>query len=44
MLDGGELPGVASTVLDLCDYERSGQWHIVRAGPVGAGEIERILG
>jgi L-threonylcarbamoyladenylate synthase len=39
-LDGGELPGVASTVLDLGDYERSGAWRIVRAGPVGPAEIE----
>jgi L-threonylcarbamoyladenylate synthase len=43
VLDAGELPGVASTVLDLRDYERSGQWRIVRAGPVGPGEIERVL-
>jgi L-threonylcarbamoyladenylate synthase len=44
VLDGGELPGVASTVLDLRDYERSGEWRIVRAGPVGPGELGRALG
>ncbi len=44
VLDGGELSGAASTVIDLGDYERSGHWRIVREGPVGAGEIERILG
>jgi L-threonylcarbamoyladenylate synthase len=44
VLDGGELPGLASTVLDLRDYERSGEWRIVRAGPLGRGEIERMLG
>ncbi len=43
VLDGGELPGVASTVLDLRDYERSGEWRIVRAGPLGQAEIERML-
>jgi len=43
MLDGGELPGVASTVLDLRDYERSGRWRIVRAGPLGQAELERAL-
>jgi len=43
VLDGGELPGLASTVLDLRDYERSGEWRIVRAGPLGRGEIERML-
>ena len=43
VLDGGELPGVASTVLDLRDYELSGEWRIVRAGPLGPDEIERAL-
>jgi L-threonylcarbamoyladenylate synthase len=43
-LDGGELPGTASTVLDLRDYERAGRWDIVRAGPVGGEELERALG
>jgi len=44
VLDGGELPGIASTVLDLKDYERSGGWRIAREGPLGAAEIERLLG
>lgn len=43
LLDGGELPGIASTVLDLRDYERSGKWRIVREGPLGQTEIERVL-
>jgi L-threonylcarbamoyladenylate synthase len=43
-LDGGELPGIASTVLDLSDYERSGQWRVVRAGPIEETEIKQILG
>jgi L-threonylcarbamoyladenylate synthase len=43
VLDGGVLPGTASTVLDLRDYERTGRWSIVRAGPVGETEVERIL-
>jgi L-threonylcarbamoyladenylate synthase len=42
-LDGGELPGAASTVLDLRDYARAGEWRIVRAGPVTSGEIARRL-
>jgi L-threonylcarbamoyladenylate synthase len=42
-LDGGTLPGIASTVLDLRDYERSGEWHIVRDGPTGRDEIQQIL-
>lgn len=43
-LDGGELPGTASTVLDLGVYEERGEWRIVRAGPVAARELERALG
>ncbi|HYM44691.1 MAG TPA: Sua5/YciO/YrdC/YwlC family protein [Solirubrobacteraceae bacterium] len=43
VLDAGELPGLASTVLDLREYERSGQWRIVREGPVGRAELERAL-
>jgi len=44
VLDGGELPGVASTVLDLREYEADGRWRVVRAGPVGAAELQRALG
>ncbi len=43
VLDGGELPGLASTVLDLRDYERTGQWRIVRAGPLDRAQIQRML-
>lgn len=43
VLDGGELPGVASTVLDLREYELHGRWRIVREGPVGATEVQRAL-
>ena len=44
VLDGGELPGIASTVLDLRGYETDGRWRIVREGPVGPGELRRALG
>jgi L-threonylcarbamoyladenylate synthase len=43
VLDGGELPGAASTVIDLRDRERSGEWRIVRPGPLGQEDIERLL-
>ena len=34
VLDGGELPGVASTVLDLLDYEHEGPMaHRARGAP-----------
>jgi L-threonylcarbamoyladenylate synthase len=44
VIDGGELPGVASTVLDLRAYEREGRWRVVRAGPVAPTGLERALG
>jgi L-threonylcarbamoyladenylate synthase len=43
VLDGGELPGTASTVLDLRGYGHGGGWSILREGPVGQAELERIL-
>lgn len=43
VLDGGELPGTASTVLDLSGYERSGEWRIVRDGPLGRVALEHLL-
>jgi L-threonylcarbamoyladenylate synthase len=43
VLDGGELPGIASTVLDLRKYERDGVWRIVREGPIGRAALERAL-
>jgi L-threonylcarbamoyladenylate synthase len=44
VLDGGELPGIASTVLDLREYERDGRWRMVREGPIGRAGLERALG
>ena len=43
VLDGGELPGTASTVIDLSDYEQSGRWRIVREGPLDKGAITQRL-
>jgi L-threonylcarbamoyladenylate synthase len=43
VLDGGELPGTASTVIDLSGYEQNGNWRIVREGPLTRVEVERIL-
>jgi L-threonylcarbamoyladenylate synthase len=43
VLDGGELPGVPSTVLDLREYEQRGEWSIVREGPLARTDLERIL-
>jgi L-threonylcarbamoyladenylate synthase len=43
VLDGGELPGTASTVVDLRAFERDGDWRIVREGAVAPAAIERVL-
>ena len=39
VIDGGDLAGTPSTVIDLRDYERDGTWRIVRAGAVPAEVI-----
>jgi L-threonylcarbamoyladenylate synthase len=44
VLDGGELPGAPSTVVDLRGYEESGAWTIVRAGLVTPEAIGTFLG
>ena len=43
VLDGGEVPGVPSTVVDLTAYE-SGEWRVLREGALPRGELVRLLG
>jgi L-threonylcarbamoyladenylate synthase len=43
-LDAGPVDGLASTVLDLSDYDQGGGWRILRAGAAGAAEITAQLG
>jgi L-threonylcarbamoyladenylate synthase len=43
MLDGGELPGVPSSVVDLSDYAETGRWQLMREGALSAEMIERTL-
>jgi L-threonylcarbamoyladenylate synthase len=42
VLDGGELPGVPSTVLDLSRYER-GEWEVLRKGAVPSERLASLL-
>ena len=42
-IDGGELPGTPSTVVDLRSYEVDGEWSVVRAGAVGERELTEAL-
>jgi L-threonylcarbamoyladenylate synthase len=44
VLDGGDLPGVPSTVLDLRAFERRGDWTIVREGLVTAARVAAAVG
>lgn len=39
LVDGGELPGTPSTVVDLRRFEAAGEWMVVRAGAL---EVEAI--
>lgn len=42
-LDGGELPGTPSTVVDLRAYERGGGWSVLRTGAVAAEAVGTVL-
>ena len=43
VLDGGELPGTPSTVIDLREYAKSGEYAIVRQGLFPADEVASRL-
>lgn len=43
VIDGGELPGISSTVVDLTEYEEQGEWRVLRAGAVAAGDLADVL-
>jgi L-threonylcarbamoyladenylate synthase len=43
ILDGGELPGTPSTVVDLTRYEQGGRYEIVRQGAVSRADVEHAL-
>jgi L-threonylcarbamoyladenylate synthase len=44
VLDGGELPGTPSTVVDLTAYELDAHWTIVREGAVPGAQVAAALG
>ena len=41
VIDGGELPGTPSTVVDLRVFEETGEWAVVRQGAVAEDEVAR---
>jgi len=42
-IDGSELTGQPSTVLDLTAFDESGEWSVLREGAVGRTELEERL-
>lgn len=44
VIDGGELPGTPSTVVDLRGYEERGEWSVLREGAVSRAALARVLG
>ena len=43
VLDGGELPGVASTVVDLSRYEDDAEHTVLREGAISRAEVAELL-
>jgi L-threonylcarbamoyladenylate synthase len=43
VLDGGELPGVPSTVIDLRSYEQDGRWYVLREGALATELVGELL-
>jgi L-threonylcarbamoyladenylate synthase len=44
VLDGGELAGTPSTVIDLRAFEADGSWTVVREGLVATASVAARLG
>jgi L-threonylcarbamoyladenylate synthase len=43
VLDGGELPGVPSTVVDLRDFDSERRWHLLREGALARQEVQELF-
>jgi L-threonylcarbamoyladenylate synthase len=43
VLDGGELPGTPSTVVDLRSYEAEREWSVAREGAMSSAEVAARL-
>jgi L-threonylcarbamoyladenylate synthase len=42
-LDGGELPGTPSTVIDLRDFDSQGRWYVLRDGALPRSAVEHVF-
>ncbi len=43
VLDGGELPGRPSTVVDLRDFDQQRRWHVLREGALPRDSVQQML-
>ena len=43
VLDGGELPGRPSTVVDLREFSTDGSWHVLREGALSRSAVQAAL-
>jgi len=43
VLDGGELSGKPSTVIDLTDYEETGRWRILREAALSSERVSELM-
>ena len=43
VIDGGELPGLPSTVVDLASIEDDGEWRVLRQGAISDGDLAAAL-
>ncbi|MGN6662721.1 MAG: L-threonylcarbamoyladenylate synthase [Solirubrobacterales bacterium] len=42
-IDGGELPGIPSTVLDITAIDEDGSWRVLRDGALSPGDLTSAL-
>lgn len=43
VIDGGELPGTPSTVIDLRDFDSERRWHVLREGALPRDSVQELL-
>lgn len=42
-IDGGELPGLPSTVIDITRIDEDGSWRVLRDGALSPGDLASVL-
>jgi L-threonylcarbamoyladenylate synthase len=42
-IDGGELPGLPSTVIDIAAIDEDGRWRVLRDGALSLGDVKSAL-